>query len=751
MTFLTSINRCLIRLLTRVRVIGQDKLQRNAQVYYVLEHASSVHTLILSQWLEKQGIHFCSEQVIDLNEMHTQSTLSLEKLIDRQLSQPDHEILLQPITLLVGHMPASKPTKLMAIFNESWTKPTPFLSWLNLLIRGRSTLLRIDEPLHLRDISQPGISSLAILQRCIWLLSEHFQRTQQAILGPDLSSKRALINQVIMSHDIQNIIYRHAQESPKSIIKTEAALRAQLNKMIADFRPQTARVLNRMIAFMLKRLYQEVNLSGIESLQKLALTHNLVYLPCHRSHLDYILLSWLLYQNGLMVPHVVAGDNLNIPIVGKLLRQGGAIFIRRQFKGDRDYSTLFRRYLILMMQRGHSIEYFVEGGRSRTGRLLPAKTGLLDMTLEAASQLPTRPIAFIPVWIGYDRLVESHSYQQELSGQKKKKESLVGTLKAARILFQSYGKVSLSIGEAVLPDDFNHLPSEQRVNKIAHLVMSRINAASVPMPMSLIATLLLSTPDLSITENDLKHRILELYAFILTDHQPAELPIEQWCQDAIDRHQIVRKGTFITVNEQQAAELTFYRNTLLHEVAIPGLWLLVMRRLPNTSDLKRLQLMLAVYPFLAAELSLNTEPAEPLRSVQSAYQKLNEFRLLSSEPSIIAIHLMRLVEPILLRQYLLLLTLQAQTGPAKADELIERTQGLAIEIHDVFGFHAPEYADKRVLQSFINQLVEHQLLVTSEGVLQPSRPLRPILRLCERILSKHLTDKAKSLLETTSR
>ncbi|GAB2576084.1 1-acyl-sn-glycerol-3-phosphate acyltransferase [Nitrincola alkalisediminis] len=748
MTVLTSINRCFIRLLTRIRVIGQDKLQRNAQVYYVLEHASSVNRLILAQWLEAQGVRFCSEQLIDVNALHTQSTLSLEKLIDRQLSQSDDEILLQPITLLVGHMPASQPTKLMTLFNESWTKPTPFLSWFNLLIKGRSTLIRIDEPLHLRDISQPGISSLVILQRCIWLLSEHFQRTQQAILGPDLSSKRALINQVIMSHDIQNIIYRHAQESPKSIIKTEAALRAQLNKMIADFRPQTARVLNRMIAFMLKRLYQEINLSGIESLQKLALTHNLVYLPCHRSHLDYILLSWLLYQNGLMVPHVVAGDNLNIPIVGKLLRQGGAIFIRRQFKGDRDYSTLFRRYLILMMQRGHSIEYFVEGGRSRTGRLLPAKTGLLDMTLDAASQLPTRPIAFIPVWIGYDRLVESHSYQQELSGQKKKKESLIGTLKSARILFQSYGKVSLNIGEAVLPDDVSHLPSEQRVHAIAHLVMSRINAASVPMPMSLIATLLLSTPNLSIAENDLTQRIRELYAFLLPDHPSIELPIQQWCQDAIDRHQIIRNGAFITVNEAQAAELTFYRNMLLHEVALPGLWLLVLRRLPKTSHLKRLQLMLAVYPFLAAELSLNTESAEPLRSVQMAYQALNDFGLLSSEQPTISIHLMRLVEPILLRQYLLLLTLQAKTVPAKADELIARTQALAIEIHDMFGFHAPEYADKRVLESFINQLLEHQLLVAHEGILQTSRPLRPILRLCERILSKHLTDKAKRLLET---
>ncbi len=107
--------------------------------------------------------------------------------------------------------------------------------------------------------------------------------------------------------------------------------------------------------------------------------------------------------------------NLNLPLVGRFLRKGGAFFIRRSFRGNALYSVVFMQYMAAIMARGHSLEYFIEGGRSRTGRLLPPKTGMLSMTLRSYVREPVRPIVFVPVYFGYERVMEQESYLHELS------------------------------------------------------------------------------------------------------------------------------------------------------------------------------------------------------------------------------------------------------------------------------------------------------------------------------------------------
>ena len=139
-------------------------------------------------------------------------------------------------------------------------------------------------------------------------------------------------------------------------------------------------------------------------------------MPCHRSHIDYLLLSYAIYYKGYAVPHVAAGINLNMPVLGRFIRKGGAFYIRRSFKGNTLYTMVFMKYLGLMMARGHSIEFFIEGGRSRTGRLLQPKTGMLSMTLRSYLRDPRRPVVFLPVYFGYERLVEGKTYIGELSG-----------------------------------------------------------------------------------------------------------------------------------------------------------------------------------------------------------------------------------------------------------------------------------------------------------------------------------------------
>ena len=116
-------------------------------------------------------------------------------------------------------------------------------------------------------------------------------------------------------------------------------------------------------------------------------------------------------------------SNLNLPVVGRFLRKGGAFFLRRSFKGDALYAAVFTKYLGFMMARGHPLEYFIEGGRSRTGRLLSPRTGMLSMTVRSYLREPNRPVVFMPVYFGYERIVEGRTYIGELSGSRRKRKA----------------------------------------------------------------------------------------------------------------------------------------------------------------------------------------------------------------------------------------------------------------------------------------------------------------------------------------
>ena len=110
---------------------------------------------------------------------------------------------------------------------------------------------------------------------------------------------------------------------------------------------------------------------------------------------------------------------LALAVIGTVLRKGGAFFLRRSIRGNALYSTVFSEYLAQLVAGGYSIEYFIEGGRSRTGRLLPPKGGMIVMTVRAFLRQPTRPVLFQPIYIGYEKLMEGTSYLHELSGKPK--------------------------------------------------------------------------------------------------------------------------------------------------------------------------------------------------------------------------------------------------------------------------------------------------------------------------------------------
>lgn len=751
MTIRTTIYRLLLKLLIRDRVTGSGILNQHPDTIYVLEKPFTADRLILENRFRKLHSNYRAEQLTAVDNQNPEALRrQIENLTALQRNEPDRDIRLQPVMVLAGHMPANDKPLFRSSLSESWASSGSALRLFKLLINGRSTLVRIDEPLVLSDLIKPGISDSEVARRAVWVLRTHFQRCRQAILGPDLSHRRTLMQQVLDAADVGQAITEAALRQGISPLKMERQLTEVLSKIMADFNPPTARILNRLISFLLGRLFSRINIQGTEQIQQLALTHNLVYLPCHRSHLDYILLSWLLYRHGLMVPHVVAGDNLDMPLIGNLLRRGGAIFMRRRFRDDPLYTTVFRRYMILMMHRGHSIEYFMEGGRSRSGRLLSPKAGLLKMTLEAWTQDPARPIALIPVAISYDRLVEGRSYQHELSGAGKVRENLLSTIKSLRILFQRYGEVSISFAQPIKLEQHPDTSLDLQVHHLSQQVMERINDTFMPSQISLIASLLLSAPGQQMREADLLVRLEELSRLLKqSGSNLPNSPPGDWIKAAVQRKQITRGQNAVSLSPEQATELTFYRNMLMHKLILPGLVLLFQRRLRHSGTSTQTRLIRALYPYIRAELSLpDPHQNQDLLLIRKTRENLIKQQLISTvdtSPPPLSAHLIRLAEPVLLRQYLLIRVL-VQLQQTTETELMETTRELALHLHQEYGYAAPEYADRRVFEDITTQLLNQGLILGEPDKLIPAHQLSSLIRLGKKLLPDSLINKADNWL-----
>ncbi len=364
-----------------------------------------------------------------------------------------------------------------------------------------------------------------------------------------------------------------------------------MREIAAHYSPATMRIAARCFAWLWPRLYDDIRIYHLEAVKRLEDGCEIIYLPTHRSHLDYLLLSSFLHDQQLGVPHVAAGINLNLPLVGSLLRRCGAFFLRRSFKGELLYSAVFNEYLHHLQTQGVPLEYFIEGGRSRSGFLLPPKTGLLGMSVSSFLREHTRPLAFVPIYIGYEKLFEGETYLRELSGVPKQKESLWGLLQTLRRIRKVYGQVHVSFGEPLFLADFlaTCRPGWQEVApdcvpdwsravtpQLAAALATRINEAAVIGPVNLMALVLLASRE-PILGSAMLCRVIEHY-LALAEAVPYAATSVSCPRDA---QQIIRITQRLGYIEQRAGQvriaaaqaglLAYFRNNVVHLFVLPAL------------------------------------------------------------------------------------------------------------------------------------------------------------------------------------
>jgi glycerol-3-phosphate O-acyltransferase len=512
----------------------------------------------------------------------------LERLIVCLSKDPATDVQIVPVTVLWGRAPRQQDGVMRALLAESWQRRQPLGHWLAVFLHGRQTHLHFGAPYSLRALLAETPDPVRAAKKAARVLRSHFRRQRERFIGPDISHRRTQVEALLAAPAVRAAIAREAAQRSIPVAQARERARRAALAIASDFSYAVTRAAEIFLTWLWTRWFDGVEVRNLDRPLRLASAQSVVYLPCHRSHVDYLLMSYVIYRAGLVPPHIAAGDNLDLPLLGRLLRGGGAFFLRRSFKGDPLYATVFAEYLHYLLAQGFPVEYFIEGGRSRMGLLLPPKAGLLAMTIQSFLRWHERPLVFVPVYLGYEKLPEGASFVAELAGRPKQRESWLGLLSAARLLTRRFGKVYVNFGvplplgdwlDAKRPD-WRKAPlsdDEQRrlVAEIADELAARINDAALVNPINLVALALLAAPHRVADEVQLADQIDHLAALIDPAHLAAPAAGQACLAEALRLKAVRRlldpRGAQIEANAFEAALLAYFRNNALHLYALPAL------------------------------------------------------------------------------------------------------------------------------------------------------------------------------------
>ena len=687
---------------------------------------------------------------------------ALTRLVSALSQNAAEDAQIIPVSVFWGQSPDSESSPWKLLFADSWAVTGRLRRLLSIMILGRKTRVQFSAPIHLRELIEHNKGHERTVRMAQRILRVHFRNLKAAVIGPDISHRRNLVKGLLNQPLVKQAILDEAEREKISPEKAKAQALRYGNEIASDYTYTAIRFLEVVLSWFWNKIYDGIKVNHIEGVQKVAQGHEVIYVPCHRSHIDYLLLSYLLFRNGLTPPHIAAGINLNMPVIGSLLRRGGAFFMRRTFKGNPLYTSVFNEYLHTLFTKGFPVEYFVEGGRSRTGRMLQPKTGMLAITLRSFLRSSRMPIVFVPVYIGYERVLEGRTYLGELRGASKKKESIFDLFKVLGALKQRFGQVSVNFGEPIKLAEFldqqqpgwreQELAPQYRpawlndtTNRLGERVARHLNEAASINPVNLVALALLSTSKLALDDRALA-RVLDLYLALLraVPYSPhTTLPdgdgaalIEHVKGMDLLAEQKDALGKILYLDEQNAVLMTYYRNNVLHIFALPALLASFFQSSARISREQILRYAGALYPYLQSELFIRWEQSELEGVIDQWLTAFVEQGLLkvegdvylrpapSSRQFVLLTLLSRSVAQTLQRFYMAIaLLLNAGQNAISAEDLEDLCTVMAQRLSILHGLNAPEFFDKSLFRHFIQSLLDQGVLRQDEAGKLSHHPL----------------------------
>lgn len=796
----SGILRWLLSFWVRVTILpsDDDKLEalKGKTICYVLPSDAAAKQIVLEKTCKEQGLPLPSAGIhaAELNERDACFVLNnitdntadpaparLKRLIETLQSGCEEDVLVVPVSIFWGRGPRNTGGIFEGLFSDGGLKSSLFSRFLSILFNGRRTYVRYSEPVALQQFVNAPQNSVYLTRKLTRVLRIHFARTRLTTVGPDQPTPKKLADELLQQDIVQRAIEREVRKKKVSREDAEKQARAYTREIAAVINIRAAMLLERLLSKLWNKLYDGIILHHFSRVEKLAKNYQIVYVPSHQSHVDYLVLSYVLFGKGLAPPHVAGGINLNIPIVGPWFRRCGAFFLRRTFKGDVLYGSVFEAYMGYLGRRGTAVEYFVEGGRSRTGRRLKAKPGLLAMSVRSYVRDPKRAVAFVPVNFAYEKLVEGQTYINELSGKPKKTESVMGLIRAAKALKEHFGQVHVNFGEPIYLNDLldTESPNWRRertaekiewipnvVNKLGEGIMAGINKATHVNPVALLALALLSSSKQAMGEADLITQ-LELYLSLLkntpysNDITCTELTAQEIVAygeefGIIKRHQH-ELGDVILVEGNDAILLTYFRNNIVHLFALPSF--IACCFLSNTSLTKKqvIHWFKLVYPFLKSELSMHWKIREVGPAAEKVIANMIDQGLIQDidgqlqmcPDSVFRVTTLSKGVVLSLQRYYMTVVILKEKGAGTLNRMeLEGLCGKVAErISLLYELDSPEFFDKALFKGFIERLF-HQRIIWADknGKLTYGKALDAIIDDAGLVLSHQIRGSVNRLI-----
>ena len=744
----------------------------------------------------------------------------LSRLVSAVLQHPDLKVRLVPVSILWGRAPEKEDSLFKLLTADNWQDPSITKQLFNIGVMGRDTFVQFHPPQDLRTLINNSLKgddegssifdALAIDSKDNFIkkddikespakdsnlditssvsdaneapnyalvatadsnrelvrmlqqqLTVYLDKQRASMLGPDLSDRRNLVDKLVYSPAIKHAIETEAVESGISVREARVLAKGYANEMVNDYSHSIVRGFYKFLTWLWTQLYDGVEVHHFERVRELATDYELVYVPCHRSHVDYLLLSYVIYKRGLSIPYIAAGDNLDVPVLGPLLRGAVAFYIRRSFRGNALYTAVLREYMHTLITRNTPIEYFIEGGRSRSGRLLPPKMGMLAMTVHSQLRHSEKPVVFIPTYIGYERIMEGGTYVGELKGKPKESESLIGLLKVGRKIERIFGNVHLSFGTPLhlsdfmtkfdvpahsLPPDRTDTPLDDKasamVDNIGVKIMQHINKAAVVTPVSLLSLVLLSAPKAALDETICREQIALYQGLaqqlsyaddtVITDMSPQQIIDYGIKLKLIERTPHIL-GDIIQIAGKQAALLSYFRNNILHVFILLSFLAALVARNGRIERSRLDSIAKQLYPFLQSELFLYY-PAHGLADTlnKKVDSLLSHGLIVELSDGVLSVpesnskcyqQLQVLATPVgqSLERYFMTLALLAQQGSGNLteNEVVDLCHLLGQRLSVLYADDIPDFFDRALFTSFISALTRLDYLQKNDetGVL----------------------------------
>lgn len=532
--------------------------------------------------------------------------------------QMDRPIFIVPQLVLYKKTPEKDYASLRNLFFGFRDNPGVIRKTVLFFRHNRRAFIDFGRPLNLKAYLEGQPPTRPLHEMALELrqmLIESIDRQKRVILGPIMKSRQQIKEIVLMDEGVRQKIEKMARGDAKRMRQERKKAGEYFDEIAADFNITYVLSFRMTLNWIWKRIFEgvDVDMSGLARVREWARRGPVIYVPSHKSHIDYLILTQVLHDHHMHIPRIAAGKNLAFWPMGYIFRKCGAFFIRRSFTGARLYSEVFVRYIKALLEEGHPIEFFIEGGRSRNGKLVLPKTGFLTILLQAYEEGFCDDLIFVPISIIYDRIIEEKSYLKEIGGDEKKQESLQQLITARRFLKRRYGKIHIRFNHPFSLSEY--LSNRQQADKESHLklayhLIQSINAVSLVTPLSLVATAILANHRRGFLVSELIDTVETLLDFLkrcdapmadtLADPQKAVQEtlslLMGWKIVELLEGAEREEETFYYVEEEKKLELEYYKNSIIH-FFIPHSFVAISL-LTGPEEVKTLESIVVDYAFL---------------------------------------------------------------------------------------------------------------------------------------------------------